>query len=313
MFIMSLSQTELLIIVSSLIGLLLLFPLVMVIVLQRLLPVRNEAIQPLESIEDSSGQFEGLNEFWQAMLPHLIELRDRLTKALLAVLGGMAIGFILVYPNGPVDFLSIIIRNFACQSNSDACVQAINTTEAFVSYMTVALTFGIIIGMPMIVYQLIAFIAPGLTNTEKRYVYAAIPFITSFFLAGIIFGWFITVPAALQFLLNFGNVSLIEIKPSLSEFISTFTTLLLINGLVFELPLIIYVLALVGGVTPEFLAKNRRYALLVIVIVAAIITPTGDPVNLSLVAIPMYVLFEFGIVLARFAPKRTPITTPPSH
>jgi len=297
------NQTEILIIVGTLIGLLLVFPLLLVIVLQRLLPVHSDATNLPDPLEDSAGQFEGLSDFWQAMLPHLIELRNRLGKAMLAVLGGMTLGFVAVYPHGPIDLLAIIIERFATTHPGQPPVQAVTTTEAFVSYMTVALTVGVIIGMPMIVYQLIAFIAPGLTSSEKRYVYAAIPFITSFFLAGILFGWFITVPAALQFLLNFGDQSLIEIKPALSEFISTFTILLLINGLIFELPLIIYVLALVGGVTPTFLAKNRRYALLIIVIVAAVITPTGDPINLALVAVPMYLLFEFGIILARFAPR----------
>lgn len=302
---MELNQTQILIVIGSLIGLLLLFPLVMVIVLQRLLPAPSEApVLASDTVDTSGADFEGLSDFWQAMLPHLIELRSRLVRAVGAVLLGMIVGFVLVLPQGPVDLVRYIINEFACLGRTPPCVQAVATPEAFVSYMTVALTIGVILGMPVIVYQLIAFIAPGLTNTEKRYVYAAIPFITSFFLAGILFGWFISVPAALQFLLNFGDPTVIEIMPSLREFISTFTILLLINGLVFELPLIIYVLALVGGVTPEFLAKNRRYALLIIVVVAAVITPTGDPLNLALVAGPMYVLFEFGIILARFAPKR---------
>jgi sec-independent protein translocase protein TatC len=300
------SQTQLLMLVGALVALLLVFPLIMVVVIQRLLPVRSEipATQPV--VEEAQGQFEGLSDFWSAMVPHLIELRTRLTRALIGVIIGTVVGFVLVLPGGPVELLEIIIRQFVCSAGETVgCVQAVATTESFTSHITVALTIGVIIAMPVIVYQLIAFIAPGLTNTEKRYLFAALPFITSFFLAGILFGWFVTIPAALQFLLDFGgNQSIIEIKPTLRDFISIFTTLLLINGFIFELPLIIYVLALVGGVTPEFLAKNRRYAALIIVILAAIITPTGDPINLALVAVPMYVLFEFGIVLARFAPRR---------
>jgi sec-independent protein translocase protein TatC len=299
------SQTELLLLVGGMIGLLLVVPLVMVAVLQRVLPVREEvAVSAPSAPEEPAGQFEGLGDFWSAMVPHLIELRNRLTRALGGVLVGTVIGFVLVLPGGPVELLNIIIRQFGCFQETQSCVQGVTTTEVFASHMTVALTIGVIVAMPIIVYQVIAFIAPGLTNTEKRYLFVALPFITCFFLAGILFGWFISIPAALQFLLNFGgDQTLIEIKPALSEFISTFTTLLLINGLVFELPLIIYVLALVGGVTPEFLTRNRRYAALIIVILAAIITPTGDPINLALVAVPMYVLFEFGIILARFAPR----------
>lgn len=305
------NQTELLILVGALIALLLVFPLIMVVVIRNLLPVRSEVPVTQPVVEEAQSQFEGLSDFWSAMVPHLIELRSRLTRATIGIILGTVIGFVLVLPSGPVELLNIIIRRFGCFQSATSCVQGVTTTEVFASHMTVALTIGVITAMPLIVYQLIAFIAPGLTNTEKRYLYVALPFITSFFLAGIVFGWFITIPAALQFLLGFGgNQDLIEIKPQLSEFISTFTLLLLINGFIFELPLIIYVLALVGGVTPEFLAKNRRYAALIIVILAAVITPTGDPINLALVAIPMYVLFEFGILLARFAPRRAPPPSP---
>lgn len=296
-------MTQTLVLIGSLIGLLLVFPLIVAVLIQRLLPVRDVVVS--EPQADVSGQFEGLSDFWQAMVPHLMELRSRLTRAGLGIIVGTIAGFVLVLPGGPVELLSVIIRRFGCFQNTTSCVQGVTTTEVFASHMTVALTIGVIIAMPLIVYQVIAFIAPGLTNTEKRYVYIALPFITSFFFAGLLFGWFVSIPAALQFLLGFGgDQDLIEIKPALSEFVSTFTTLLLINGLVFELPLVIYVLALVGGVTPSFLAKNRRYAVLVITILAAIITPTGDPINLALVAVPMYVLFEFGIILARFAPRR---------
>jgi sec-independent protein translocase protein TatC len=303
------ANTQVLLLVGGLIGLLLVLPLLLAMILQRVLPVRQEAAATETAVAPelpSSSQFDGLGDFWTAMVPHLIELRNRLTKALGAVLLGMVIGFVLVLPQGPVNLVAVIIEQFTFDGQTVTGVQAVGTTETFASYMMVALTLGVIFAMPVIVYQIIAFVAPGLTIQEKRYVFIALPFITCFFLAGLLFGWFVTIPAALQFLLGFGDTTLIETKPSLRDFISTFTTLLLINGAIFELPLIIYVLALVGGVTPEFLAKNRRYAVLVIVIVAAIITPTGDPINLMLVAVPMYVLFEFGIVLARFAPRPAP-------
>ncbi len=127
---------------------------------------------------------------------------------------------------------------------------------------------------------------------------------TLFFLGGVVFGWFITVPTAIKFLIGFSNSALIQTQPSLSDFLGTITTLLLINGVVFELPIIIYVLAFLGVVTAKQLGSFRRFAIVIVVIVAAVITPTGDPINLLLLAIPMYLLYEVGVVMARFVPKR---------
>lgn len=238
------------------------------------------------------------------LMEHLIELRTRLVKAGIAVILGMGVGAFLVM--GPPKLVTYIVVTLTGNDGTGRAspTQAVTSTEAFTSYMTVALTVGVILAMPVIVYQLIAFIAPGLTDSEKRYLFIAIPFVTVFFIAGITFGWFITVPAALQFLLTFGDTNITLIQPSLSDFISTVTTLLLINGVVFEMPIVIYVLAALGLVSAKTLASYRRYAMVVIVILAAIITPTGDPINLMLLAIPMYLLFELGIVLARLAPRR---------
>jgi sec-independent protein translocase protein TatC len=116
------------------------------------------------------------------------------------------------------------------------------------------------------------------------------------------------VPAALSFLIDFGNVEgRIETLPTVDSFMGTVATLLLWNGVVFQLPAIIFLLARLGLVTAQQLARTRRYAVVVITIIAALITPTGDPYNLLLLAVPMYLLYELGIFLARFVPKtKTP-------
>lgn len=259
----------------------------------------QQTLPPPVPVMPAPDQEEGMT-----LIEHLIELRTRLVKAGIAIIVGMCVGAFVVL--GPFDFLNYMITRFANTGKPYPAVQAVAATEAFTSYMTVALTIGVIVAMPVIVYQLIAFIAPALTSKEKRYLFIALPFVTGCFLAGVTFGWFITVPAALKFLLTFGNPTDIQIQPSLSDFISTVTTLLLINGVVFEMPVIIYVLALLGVVTAQKLAKYRKYAFLANIIIAAIITPTGDPINLLLLAIPMHLLYELGIVLARFAPKREP-------
>lgn len=235
------------------------------------------------------------------LMDHLRELRTRLIRASVGVLVGMGIGMFLVL--GPLNLVDHLIATFApLGDQSYPPVQTVGTAESFTSYMTVALTVGVILGMPVIVYQLLAFIVPGLTNKERRAIFTALPFVIGFFLAGIAFGWFVTVPTAIRFLIGFSTSDLIQVQPTLSDFIRTVTLLLVINGVVFELPVIIYVLALLGVVTAKQLRSYRRYAIVIVAIVAAIITPTGDPVNLALLALPMYLLFELGVFLARFVP-----------
>ena len=235
------------------------------------------------------------------LLEHLAELRIRLVRAALGVIVGMGVGLFLVL--GPLKLVDIIITTFAPLTDRPP-VQSVGTAEEFTSYMTVALAVGLILAMPVIVYQLLAFIVPGLTDKERRIIFTALPFVTLFFIAGLGFGWFITVPTAIRFLVGFSGSALVESQPAISDFISTVTTLLVINGVVFELPVIIYVLAFIGVVTAKQLTRYRRFALLGVIVIAALITPTGDPINLALLAIPMYFLYELGVIMARFVPKR---------
>jgi sec-independent protein translocase protein TatC len=146
----------------------------------------------------------------------------------------------------------------------------------------------------------LAFLAPGLRPVEKRYIYFALPFMTISFLAGVTFGYVIVMPRALDFLLNFGAQN-VEIRPAIGELISFITTFLFWIGVTFETPIIIFFLSKLGIVNYKKLAKVRKYAFLVIVVIAAIITPTPDPINMLIVAIPMYTLYELGLLLARFA------------
>jgi len=237
-----------------------------------------------------------------SLIEHLIELRSRIIKSGIAVLIGMVLGFVAVWPQGPVKLIDILILTFAPINDRFAPIQSVGTTEQFTSYMKVALVVGVILAMPVIVYQILAFIIPGLTADERRLIFRALPFVTLFFLAGIAFGWFVTTPVAIRFLVGFSDSPLIQTQPTLSDFLETVSMLLLINGIVFELPIIIYVLAYLNVTNARQLAGYRRYALVLVVIIAAFITPTGDPVNLFLLALPMYLLYEVGIILARFVP-----------
>lgn len=247
--------------------------------------------------------FESLGDFWTGIAPHLIELRNRLTKGLLAVLVGTIIGFWIVNSSWLLgDTLpNLLISHFV---PTNIKLQAIEPAELFVNYMRIALVIGVAISIPVLVYQLVAFFIPGLLPNEKRILFTALPFVTELFLAGLAFGWFFTIPAALEFLFTFGTTNRIETQPTFASFISTVSTLMLWNGVIFELPAVIYLLARLGIVNTKMLSRTRRYAIVAITIASAVITPTGDPYNLMLLAVPMYLLYELGILLSRFVPSR---------
>jgi len=297
------SSTEFLLVVGLLIFLIV-TPLIIAVIVRFV--VRDEPIEAIEpDAAEPAAQFETLGDFWSGMVPHLRELQSRLIRAAVAVLIGTLIGFYIV--NSPsllgAPLPEVLIDHFVPVELVPK-LQFIQPAEAFVNYMRIALVIGVAFAMPVVVYQVIAFFVPGLLPHEKRMLFIAIPFVTELFLAGIAFGWFFTIPAALQFLFGFGVTSRVEAQPTFESFISIISTLMLWNGLIFEMPALIYLLARLGVVNAKMLGRTRRYAIVIITIAAAIITPTGDPYNLLLLAVPMYFLYELGILLARFVPAR---------
>lgn len=290
--------------VVGLIIVLLLFPLVVMVLVRMFVPLTEPAEAMAELPAETPTGFETLGDFWQSMAPHLLELRDRLVKALLAVGIGTSVGFYLV--NSPT-ILGAQLPDFLVNQLAPGMIlKAIRPEEIFVSYLRIALVVGFAIAMPVVIYQLLGFFAPALLPHEKRMVYIALPFVTELFLAGLAFGWFFTVPAAIQFLQSYGQTETILTEWTVESFMGTTATLLLWNGVIFQLPAIIYLLARLGVVTSAALGNWRRYAIVIITIIAAVITPTGDPFNLLLLAVPMYLLYELGILLARFVPKKKP-------
>jgi sec-independent protein translocase protein TatC len=286
---------------------LILIPLIVIVLVRWLVPL-EDAMDDMSELPEPELPTNNLKDFWSALAPHLIELRDRLVKASLAIAIGTSIGFYLV--NSP-KLLGTSLPEFMVKQLAPpgTVLQAVGVGEVFLGYMQIALIIGIIFAMPIVVYQLVAFFSPGLLGHEKRMVYIALPIITELFLAGVSFGWFFTVPAALQFLLKYGQTSSISTVPTSDSFFQTVATLLLWNGVIFQLPAIMYLLARLNIVSTAMLTSTRRYAIVVITIIAALITPTGDPYNLLLLAVPMYMLYELGIILTRFVPKPEVITT----
>jgi sec-independent protein translocase protein TatC len=221
---------------------------------------------------------------------HLEELRTRLVFSALAVVGGFIVGLV---------FGQKLLRLMARMSNLEQ-FYLISPTEGFTVYMKVALYIGIAIAMPVLIWQLVRFLAPGLTRKERRYLFRALPFVMVMFILGVLFAFFIVIPRALTFLGSFGGSwSVANFRAE--EVVSFYMTLLLWVGVVFELPIVMFLLAKLGIVSHRRMSSFRKYALILIMVAAAIITPTPDPFNMFMVAAPMYALYELGILLSRFA------------
>jgi sec-independent protein translocase protein TatC len=222
------------------------------------------------------------------VLGHLGELRSRLIKCVIAVAITSLISFIfakqifdiLILPAGEIDLIYI------------------EMTEMIGTYMRVSLASGIILAMPYLIYQVVMYVSPALTRKEKKYVYLILPWVTLMFVGGVAFSYFILIPPATKFLITFGSdIATPQIK--IGNYISIVTRLLVAIGLVFELPVLTTFLARIGVITPKWLASKRKLAIILAFILAAIITPTFDPINQSLVAIPLVILYEMSIWLAK--------------
>ncbi len=224
------------------------------------------------------------------LLEHLKELRTRLIRAFLALAVTTAISFFFVEQ----------VLQFLIDPMGPTIPQALKPTEVLGNYMKVALICGVTLAMPFIVYQIGRFVAPGLTKQERRWLFILVPGATLCFAAGVAFARFVMMPAAIPFLLGFLS-DVVEQKWAIGEYLSFVTSLLLWIGLAFELPLFVFFLAKLGLVNAEMLSRNRKYAVIGIAVLAAIITPTVDPLNMALVMGPLVVLYELGVLLARLA------------
>lgn len=224
------------------------------------------------------------------LLEHLKEFRTRLIRAFIALFCTTAVSFIFAR-----QVFVILLEPLG-----DVAVQALKPTESLSNYMKVALLCGVILAMPFIVYQVARFITPGLTKRERRYLYILVPGATLCFLTGVAFAYFVMLPAALPFLGSF-MADLVEQNWAIGEYLSFVTSLLFWIGVAFELPLFVYFLAKAGVIDAQTLSKNRKYAVIAIAFLSAVITPTVDPLNMALVMGPLIVLYEVGVILARIA------------
>jgi sec-independent protein translocase protein TatC len=224
------------------------------------------------------------------LLDHLKELRNRLFKVAIALLITTVVSFIFAK-----QAVVILIRPMG-----DNLPQALKPTETLSNYMKVALICGVTLAMPIIVYEIGRFITPGLNPKEKRYLWLLVPGATLSFVAGVAFAYFVMLPTAIPFLQGFMS-DIVKQQWTIGDYLSFVANLLFWIGVSFELPLFVYFLAKLGIVSDKTLRKNRKYAVIVIAVLAAVITPTVDPLNMALVMGPLILLYELGVLLARIA------------
>lgn len=224
---------------------------------------------------------------------HLRELRSCLLRSVIALLIVLPVSF----------FAAKYV--FDILMNPVPGIQLIYTeiTEMLGTYAKVTLGIAVILILPYIVYQAVIFVRPALTRRERSYVYIMLPTIAICFLIGATFAYFILLPPALNFLFTFGS-DIAQPMIKVGNYISVLTTLIFWIGICFEIPIVMFFLSKIGIIKPEWLSKFRKAAYLMAFLVGAMITPTFDPVNQSLVAVPIIILYEFGIILSRIARRK---------
>jgi sec-independent protein translocase protein TatC len=233
----------------------------------------------------------------QPFLSHLEELRKRLVACAIAV----GVGFVVSYFFSERLFQLLIMPLKAVMPEGDRLIFT-NLPEMFFTYLKVAFLSGILVMAPFIFYQLWMFVAPGLYRHEKKYV---IPFVvasTILFVGGSLFGYFVVFPFGFKFFIGFSN-EYVKALPSVKEYFSFAIKLLFAFGMAFELPVVIFFLTKMGLVTPETLRKKRKYAILLTFVVGAILTPP-DVITQCMMAVPLILLYETGILVAVIARKK---------
>ncbi|HEX2788567.1 MAG TPA: twin-arginine translocase subunit TatC [Ignavibacteria bacterium] len=242
---------------------------------------------------------EDYDEKEMGFLDHLEELRWRIIKALIGVvIAGIVVGI----------FVDFIVANIilAPSAHTIPPLKIINIKPfgQFTLYMEVVLIGGIILSIPNIIYQFWKFIEPALKPSERKYISAIVIFTSFCFLAGIVFAYFVMLPTALGFLSSFGT-TMIENSIAIDEYVSFVISMCLAAGIVFELPMVSFFLSKIGILKPQFMRKYRKHALIIILILSGILTPSPDITSMLLLAGPLFVLYEISIIICKLSQKKT--------
>jgi sec-independent protein translocase protein TatC len=232
------------------------------------------------------------------LMGHLGELRKRITYIAIAVVVCTIVAFI------EKDWVWMVLMRPL--NNTELAGQGLavfGPTEGFMQVIKVSLYAGLIVSLPFMLYQFWAFIMPALYENEKRSVLPYVAFTTGLFLAGVAFGYFVVLPVGLRFLVGYGGDLFNQLMQA-ERYVNFVTMFELAFGVVFELPLIMMLLSWIGIVDHVKMRKFRKYAVLVMAVIAMVLTPSQDPLSMALMLIPLLLLYEFGIWLSRMALKR---------
>lgn len=227
-----------------------------------------------------------LNPFFQSVFKHIEELRSRIIKSA----GAFVLAFCLCY-----NFIGKLIPKLIAPAGHLIFTAP---AEAFSAYMTVGALMALVIASPYIVYQIWAFVGGALKPSEKKFVFIFAPLSLLFFLSGGAFAFFVTVPMAYKFLMSFSSAYLVPMV-SVKNYLGFLGHMVVAFGVAFELPLVLAFLAKIGIASPEYLRQMRRHAIIIILVVAALLTPP-DVVSMLILAVPLMILYEVGIVFVKF-------------
>lgn len=247
---------------------------------------------PLNNDQEQQG-----SDVEMSFLDHVEELRWRIIYALIGIIIFTIAAWIFIDP-----LIEIVLLKPARDAN--ASLQNLRPFGQLFLYMQVAIVVGIVASLPNIFYQLWQFISPALRKQERRYILWIVMFSTICFLAGIAFAYFVMLPLAMSFAAQFGTAE-ISNEFAIDEYMSIIISVMLAAGLVFELPMISFFLSKLGILTPKFMRKYRRHAIIIILILAAFLTPGADPVSQIILAVPLVLLYEISIFISRISSKKS--------
>jgi sec-independent protein translocase protein TatC len=280
----------------------------------------NKAKDLIDSIKNKGKSLEAEMSFFD----HIDILRKHLLRALAVVTLFTCGAFyfsdfiwhsIIMAPKDPTFWtyrmMCKLVETFPSVISQDFCItkidaKIINTQMAgqFTLLMNSSIVAGLMLGVPYILFEIWLFIKPALLESERKSASGFVAFASLLFILGVLFGYYIICPMSVNFLINFTVSPDIENTFQIDSYLSTVLTLTIGTGIIFQLPVVIYILSKLGIMTPQFMRKSRRYAAVLILVIAAIVTPTADPYTMLIVALPLFLLYELSIMISANIQKK---------
>jgi len=252
---------------------------------------------PPEELNQPANEEQDTVEVEMSFLDHLEELRWRLIYAIIGIVIGSIAAWIFIEP-----LVEVVLLKPA--RDSGAILQNLRPFGQLFLFVQISIVVGIVATLPNLFYQLWKFISPALKQNEKKYIFSIVIFSTLCFLAGIAFAYFVMLPLALKFAVEFGTEA-IKNEFAINEYMSIIISVMLAAGFVFELPMISFFLTKLGILTPAFMKKYRRHSIVIILVLAAFLTPGADPISQIVLAVPLVLLYEISIFISKISVKKS--------